>query len=155
MRGGSGGTQTKTSFFTVNVTIVPLILVSGLKDIIFTAHTARGPNQTVSDLICIYRNNTGTYSILPAGDGTGGAFTLTNTTDTLAYTATWNDGNSVNNLTAKTLLTTRQNVFTVSVTCNFHSNDNETIAITLLGADMDAVSGGTYIGNLILLVSPE
>lgn len=152
--GGIGGIESGTGFFTINLTILTLMQISGLNDITFPPFT--GANNLVgNDSFCVYRNSTGTYQVTLTGSGTGGAFTITNGIDIVPYSVTWNDLVATANVTANTTLTGRQSVFYLNTDCNGGTNNNGTIELTALAANLSAVSFGTYTGALTIMVAPE
>jgi hypothetical protein len=154
MSGGNGGTETRRVGLGITITIVPLIKISGLNDITFPIFDQINP-LIASDSFCIYRNGAGLYSVQATGSGAGLAFTLANGPSTLAYTPTWNDGNTTTALVANTTLTNRANAFTTNMDCNSGANNNATVELTISVADINAAPQATYTGTLTILVTPQ
>lgn len=152
--GGVGGTEDGTGFFTINLTIVTLMQISGLNDLVMPPFTGAN-NLVANDSFCVYRNSTGTYSATLSGSGTGGAFTITNGTNPIPYTVTWNDLTATSTATANVALTGRQNVFYLNTDCNAGANNNGTAEVTILATDLSIVPMGIYTGTLTILVAPE
>ena len=146
--GGNGGTETRTSFVTVNLTVTPLIRIFDLNDITFPLFT--GANLVASDTVCVYRNGPGTYSLTPTGSGAGGAFSLSFGPSTMPYSAAWNDGAINSPLTPNTLLPGQLNATVTNTTCA-----NATLTLTILATDMNTATYGNYSGTLTLIVAPE
>lgn len=147
------GTLGATSQGTVNIslTIPQLVRISGLSDI--ALGTVTSAPATGNTTACIYSNSAGNYSITATGSGTAGAFTVTDGTNNISYSSTWDDGVAgATALTAGTALTGRQGASTTSVTCG--GGSNSTFAITFSEADIAAAPQGNYTGVATLLISP-
>jgi len=153
MLGGQNSAESRRVFIRINFAISPMILISGLNNLLFPLFS--GTDISTSDDLCIYRNTPGDYRITSTGSGPAGVFTLSNGVATLPYTATWNDRNSTTALTANGTLTTRRNSTQLSTDCNFGANNNATIALTITAANINGKPQGIYTGILTLIVAPE
>jgi hypothetical protein len=153
IKGGNVGSETKTAALRVRLIINPYMKISDLNDINFPFFDHINP-LIASDRICIYRNNPGNYSVNARGSGTNFAFTLTNGINLLPYTLTWNDSSTTAALTANSTLLNRTNVFRNNLTCDFGTNDNATIQLTISVANINAVPQSIYTGTLTLIIAP-
>ncbi|HEY9033720.1 MAG TPA: hypothetical protein VIN71_07280 [Pseudomonadales bacterium] len=152
--GGDGGTESKSTFFTINLTINSLVQISGLNDFLFPFYLGSG-DLSLSDSFCIYRNGAGTYQVTLSGSGAGGAFVINNGIQDMPYQVTYDDGTGAVAVTANTPLTNRQNIFNANLSCDGGINNNATLALTLLQADLINASQGNYTGILTIMVAPE
>ncbi len=144
----------KSSHFTVNITILDLIMISGLDDLLFPTQIPPA-NIVTSDDFCIYRNSPNTYQATLTGDGIGNIFTLDNGIDALPYSVIWDDGASQAPVTSGTALTARQNIFVNNTSCDGGASNNATIQLTITNADIGLAAGGIYTGVLTIMVAPE
>ena len=147
---------TSSGSFEVSLTIPERVQVTGLEDIDFGTFVSGDFNYDYP--ICVYSNTpTARYGVTVTGDGAGGAYTLTNGTDTIPYVVYWNEtagttaGEMV--LTAGTKLGNRSNANQQSYTCAT-GGDSANIHIWIQDADMRGVTNGTYTGTMTVLVDP-
>ncbi len=143
---------TSTGVLNISVGIGDSVRISNLQDI---SGTFDGTNDIVgSSAACVYRNGTGNYNLSATGSGTGGAFELTDGTNTVPFSVSFNDGNGAQALTTGVQLTGLSGADIMSPSCA-NTGDNGTIEVTITAADLSAVPGATYSGALTLLVAPE
>lgn len=147
---------TSSGSFQVSLTIPDRVQVSGLQDINFGTFVS-GDFDTNYPL-CVYSNTpTARYGITITGDGAGGAYTLTNGTDTIPYQVFWNEtaGTTVGELvlTAGTKLGNRSNANQVSYTCAT-GGDSANLRVWIQDANMRGITNGTYTGTMTIFVDP-
>jgi len=136
----------------INLTILDEVRISNLADI--TLGTFAGVDLTGSSPACVYRSGTGLYQITADGDGAAGAFSLTDGTNTVAYSVTYDDGSGASNMLTGNALTGRVGGDPGSDTCA-NTGDNGTIDVAVLATEMAALPAGAYTGTLTLTVAPE
>ena len=137
---------------TINLTVLDEVRISGLEDI--TLGTFAGLDLTGSSAACVYRSGTGDYEITAEGDGAANAFTLSDGTNTVAYTVDYDDGTGASAMTSGTALTGQTGGDPGSDTCAT-TGDNGTIDVEILATDMASLPAGAYTGVLTLTVAPE
>ncbi len=154
--GTVGGTSTGTTV--INVIVNDSVQISGLRDL---GGTFDGVNAVVdSDTACVYRNGTGLYQVTGTGDGAGGAFTITNGSDTIPYAVNWNDVPTAGlaaggaNLTSGAPLSGQTGADTSETSCTT-GGDTAAVEVTVAASDLLGVTNGTLTGTLSLLISPE
>lgn len=143
--GTAGATSTGTA--EVSVTIADIVQISDMNDFAFGNYSGTG-NLSDTDDVCIYRNGTGDYTVTATGSGTGNAFTMTDSTDTIAYSVSL-DGTA---LTAGTSVN-QSGADASSADCG--GTPNKTLAVSISEADLQAAQAGSYTGTLTLLVAPN
>ena len=152
---------TSTGTVTINASITPEVAISDLDDFTFTATeltTALNTSRPAakSDQICVWSNNVDrSFYVTATGDGAGGAFTLTDGTRTLPYTAQLATSSQRATLAAGT----KGGFFTADADrpdCSDLPALTTRLFIILLPADIAAMeSTTTYTGVLTLLVTPS
>lgn len=154
LNAGSGRTRRSASV-TMSVVIPATIRISDIADL--QLGTFNGVNDLVlGDSVCIYKNSGALYSITAAGNGAGGAFTLTDGTRTVPYSVTWQDNVGTVTLVSGVPANARGNAFTANTTCNNTGSNNATFTVRVLKADLlNALQAGTYSGVLTLMVAPQ
>ena len=147
---------TSSGSFEVTLTIPDRVQVSGLEDINFGTFTSGDFDYDYP--LCVYSNTpTARYGVTVTGDGSGGAYTLTNGTDTIPYTLYWNEtaGTTVGEmvLSAGVKLGNRSNANQQSYTCST-GGDSANFHIWIQEANMQGITNGTYTGTITVLVDP-
>ena len=133
----------QNSFATVQIT--------KMTDFAFGTWSGSGQLQS-SDTICVYDSQANAnYGITATGSGAASAFTVTDGTVTVAYTAEWQG--SIGAMTA--LTTGVKSLFSaansVSTTCA--GGTNATLRITVSQADLLAAEAGSYTGTVTILLT--
>ncbi len=128
------------------------VRISGLTDI--NLGTFAGVDAVGTSAACVYRNGTGNYNLTASGDGAAGAFTLTDGTNTVAYSVTYDDGTGATTATTGAVLSGLTGADAASDTCAVTGN-NGTIEVTVAAAAAAGLPAATYAGTLTLLVAPE
>lgn len=151
--GTLGTTSTGTS--TISVTVPALIKITGVADLALGTWAGSGA-MTGNDDVCIYTNKAaGNYRVTATGSGGGGAFTITDGSNTIAYTAAWNDVSGTTGqaaLTSGTALNGQTGANTSSQTCGGSQNAN--FYISIAEAALLAAPSGAYSGTLTMVVEP-
>ena len=148
--GGRGNSSGGTS--SINAEIPSLVLISSLDDIDLgtwdgqSAMSGTEPN-------CVW-STTGGYSITGIGSGTDGAFTITNGSDELTYTAEWSDSS---NKKSKKLKANRAQAGRITDADAQDCNGNTTaiLDIEINKGRLNSSSAGLYSGTLTLIVAVE
>jgi hypothetical protein len=148
---------TSTGDFTITVTIPERVQVSYLQDIDFGSYGGSGALTDNYDL-CVY-SNTGGYQITATGSGAANAFTITDGSDTIAYTLSWNDTTTTTgnqSITTGTALT-GQTTAAADATCSSGSSMSSNMYVNIAEAALLAAtpSATPYSGTVTLLVEPE
>jgi hypothetical protein len=169
LAGSAGATATQgtlgaTSTGIINITasVAARAQITGLQDVTFSAvDPTVAASRAQSN--CVWTNTlNGGYSITATGSGSGGAFSLANTTTTtapgVAYSVQWaatanqSTGNALTAGTAKTGLTSSA----TSPTCSAAPLTTSSLIINIASADLlTMTAGATYTGTLSLLVTPQ
>ncbi|MEM6638801.1 MAG: hypothetical protein AAF610_02775 [Pseudomonadota bacterium] len=139
---------------TVDITLAvnDEVRISNLTDI--NLGVFAGADAVGSTAACVYRNGTGAYRITATGSGAGGAFSLTDGTNSVNYAVEFDDGTGSLAMGTATPLIGRTGADPASATCATTGN-NATVTTTVAAADGAALPAGTYTGTLTLLVAPE
>ncbi len=141
-----------TGTIDITLTVNDEVRISNLTDInlgVFAGADAIGSSNA-----CVYRNGTGAYQITASGDGAGGAFTLTDGTNSVAYSIDYDDGTGAQPMTTGITVLGRSGADPASSTCAT-TGDNATVTATVAAVDAATLPAGTYAGTLTLLVAPE
>lgn len=144
-QGTAGATSTGTAV--VSVTIADIVQISDMNDFAFGTYSGTG-NLNGTDNVCIYRNGTGNYTVTATGSGAANAFTMTDGTNTIAYSVSLDGAN----LTTGTA-TNQTGAHATSANCG--GTPNKALAVNVLAADLQAAPAGAYTGTLTLLVAPN
>lgn len=109
------------------------------------------------DSLCVFRRSGGPYGLLVTGNGTGGAFELVSGTSRIPFAVNWNDGNGAAPITSGTVLSARQNTYTLDEFCAGGGANNATLTVDVLAADIEtfATVPGAHLGILTITVQPE
>ena len=153
-QGDVGPTSQGTSV--ISMTIPKLVLITGMANLAFGTYDGQG-DETLDEDICIYSNMEAagnTYQVTATGSGAASAFTITDSTDTIAYTLKYNDEASPNGVAIDTPGSPLelQTGWTNDAAC---SSDNANYQVTFAESDLLAVHNGVYSGTLTLLIEPE
>lgn len=153
---------TSTGDVTITVEKPAVVQISGMTDMLLPSYLLGDGAQQLTTTVCIYSSTAGGgYNVTMTGSGAGAIFTLTDGTNTLAYTATWNSGGAGNigntgtAITTGTALTGLTNASTTSFLCNANANPTAQLNINFSQAALDAAPAGTYVGVATLVVSPD
>jgi len=136
----------------ITLTILDEVRISGLEDIVLG--TFIGDDLSDTSPACVFRSGTGNYEITASGDGSSGSFELTDGTNDVVYSVTYDDGTGPVGLTSGDPLTGQTGGDPGSDTCD-NTGDNGTIEVTVLSTAMETLPAGAYAGVLTLTVAPE
>jgi hypothetical protein len=154
---GFAATQGTTGFTSTGDLVISLIVneevhISNLTDIVLPTFTGADVNGTSG--ACIYRSGgTGLYQITGTGSGPANAFELTDATNSVNYSVTYDDGSGAVPMTSGLALNAA-NAQGVDDNCVGLGADNATIDVTVLAVDAGILPASTYTGTLTLLVAP-
>ena len=153
IRGGNNGTQVARRNIRLTIILDDIVSIQGLNDILLGSYSGSG-DLSATEAFCIARNGSGTYQVTASGNGPGGSFALLNNSNTLPFTARWDDGSSISDLIANSSLTTRQNAYTSANQCGT-TTPNANLLITIAETDLANSPSGNYRGTLTLIIAPE
>lgn len=136
---------TSTGTLKINLTIPPLIRISGLTDINLGPYLGTG-NLTGTSGACVRRNGTGTYSVTATSTN---IFRLAGPAS-VPYTVTWG-GRGLNH--GEVLLGQATDAAALGDACG--ASSAEKVGITAQAADLQAASAGTYTDTVTLVVASE
>ncbi len=142
---------TSTGTVDISITVDDEVRISNMVDI--QLGTFAGADASDSTGACIYRNSAPTYQITASGSGAANAVTLTDGTNSVAYSVTYSDGSAPDSMTSGLALTGQAGA-DVDVACG-NTGDNATVAVTVAAADAAALPAGAYTGTLTLVVAPN
>lgn len=153
--GTPGATSTGTALVTMQTQA--LARITDLDDIdLGTWNGTTG--LSAADNICVWSTTRG-YQITASGSGTAGAFTLTDGTDTIAYSVAWDDAAGAASGTALATGTalTAQASGATSATCQGGTTPTATVLVSVSQTDLEAATfnSAVYSGTLTLVVAPE
>ena len=138
--------STSTGDLDITLTVNDVVQISNLADITLNF---TGGDVTGNSPACVFRNGGGDYDITATGSGAGGAFTIANGADTIAYSVDYNS----TELTSGTTLTGVSGAVS-DLNCTTSGN-NGSIDVDIAAADAAAVGSGSYTGTLTLVVAPN
>lgn len=131
--------------------------ISGLDDAIFGTYDGTG-NVTNNDDVCVF-STTGSYEITATGDGAGGAFTITDGSNTIPYTVRWNDVAGTNsggtNISSGQLLTGQTGADTSSPDCSGLTVLTARVRVRMTENNLLSAPDGTYVGVLTITIGVE
>ena len=142
---------TSTGSVDISLNVADEVQTNNLEDIDLGDFS--GADLTGSTPACIFRNggNTG-FELTASGSGTAGAYVLTDTSNTVAYSVSISTGGADTDLDTNTPATFTSAVNTPD--CAGIAN-NATISVTVDAADAATLPASAYTGTLTLVVSPN
>jgi len=143
---------TSTGDLVITLTVNDEVHISNLTDIVLP--TFAGADVSGTSGACIYRSGgTGLYQITATGSGPANAFQLTDATNSVIYSVTYDDGTGAVPMTSGLALNAA-NAEAVDDDCATLGADNATVGVTVLAANAAVLPASTYTGTLTLLVAP-
>jgi hypothetical protein len=115
-------------------------------------------DQTLSENVCAYSNSgTAGYAVQAIGDGSAGAFTLSNGSATLPYLVRWADspGGSVGSASALTAGVSLAGFTSPANNKNCTGGPAATLLVTIQGTAAGSAQVGDYSGVLTLTLTPQ
>lgn len=151
------GTQgaTSTGNLSISITIPNLARITGLTDIVLGSWSGTGALTGSDANICVW-SSTGGYSVTARGSGASNAFTLTNGTQTIAYTVQWaQTGGAASGaaMTTGTALTGRTTNATATA-CSTGVASTAGVFVSIAESVLAASRPGAYTGTLTLVITP-
>jgi spore coat protein U-like protein len=130
------------------------VQISELGDVSFGLLTNLNADTVRNQDICVYSQSNG-YNVRAFGNGSGGAFTLSDGANMLAYEVQWNSsaGQVVGTTLAANAPLTGQLSSAQQRSCN--QGPSASLIIVLRSAALSSATAGTYTGTLTLVVEPE
>lgn len=131
-------------------------LINNLTDMAFTS---LNPVAALSNKenVCVFANSIlgGTYSITATGNGTGGAFTVSNGVSTVPYTVNWANTSGASSGTALTsgVALNGQTTGLITSICLLGITD-ATLFVSFSLAALQSARSGSFTGVLTLLITP-
>ena len=108
--------------------------------------------------VCIYSSVADKgYNVTASGSGSGGAFTLSSGSATMAYEVQWNDVTGQTSGTDLSPGIKLSGLTTTATSQNCGSGPSRTASLIVLlrAATLGSATAGTYSGTLTLLIEPE
>lgn len=145
---------TSTGDLDVSVEIADRVQISGLNDIDFGAYAGSG-DLNGGDAFCVYRNGTGAYSVtITSAEAAGGSFRLSNGTDFIPYSVSFNDDADIAGGSAVSAGDTLNGAgHASSVSCG--GSSNASIGVSIAASALQAAPSGVYTDTITLLVEPN
>jgi len=145
---------TSTGDLDVSVDIADRVQISGLDDIDFGAYAGFGDLDS-NDAFCVYRNGTGAYNVtISSAEADGGTFRLSNGSDFIAYSVSFNDDADITGGTdVGSGDTLAGNGSATSLTCGGASNAS--LGVSIPENVLQAAASGAYTDTITLLVEPN
>jgi hypothetical protein len=115
-------------------------------------------DQSLSESVCAFASSSiDLYSVYAAGDGSGGAFTLTNGSAQLPYEVLWADAPSQTGGTALGAGSTVGNFASTTQqhTCNSGPRTTASLTVVIRSAALNAAMAGDYSGTLTVIIQPQ
>lgn len=153
------GTLGSTSSGTVGIsaTVPGRVEISGLADIAFgTVNPAAA--QAQNENVCVWSNTSGRgYEVTATGSGASNAFTLTDGTNTLAYSVEWagTSGQASGTALASGTPLTGLTSTATNPTCSAGPTSTASLIVKMSAANLTAAVASTYNGTLTLVVAPQ
>jgi spore coat protein U-like protein len=143
--------STSTGSVVINATIPNLVKLSKLNNIPLGTFT--GTALAGSTTACVF-SNTGNYGVTATSTnpGTGNTFRMTDGTNFIPYTISWNDGGGADVLASSVALTTQSGTST-DVDCS--GGTNTTVSVALSAAQIGAAPAGNFTDTVTIVVVPE
>lgn len=143
---------TSTGSFDITAVLQDLVQISSLDNLALGTYTGTG-DMTGSESFCVYRNGTGQYQATVTGSynaGAGSGFVLSDGTNTMAYTVTYNGtGIASGGVTA-----TQAGNASLQDCGGANVANNATIGVTVPAATLQGSPTGTYTGTVTILIGP-
>jgi hypothetical protein len=156
-QGSLGAPSTGSALIQLGIGLIAVI--RRIDDLVMGSWSGAG-DLAANDDVCIGTNSGGNYAVLLSGSGAGGAFTLTNGSQTLAYNAFWNDQTGTAGrmpVSPNSLLTGQTGAggpFGIFL-CFFGSTVNANVSAVIPEANLQAASASAFTGALTITVVPE
>jgi len=142
---------TSTGSVDISLNVADEVQINNLADI--DLGDFAGADITGTTPACIFRNGTNTgFQLTANGDGTAGAYQLTDLTNSLPYSVSISTGGTVTDLDANApeVFNSASNSPDCAV-----GGDNAIISVTVDSADAAPLPASSYTGTLTLVVSPN
>jgi hypothetical protein len=151
--GSVGATSTGTT--DLNITVPEFVEVTDILDPLVDVTYGGSGAVTANDDVCVWTNDSATsYKVTATGDGAGSAFTITDGSDTIAYTVSWNDVTGTVGAASLTA-TTQSGVQTGASNTYPCPANNANISVSFAENDVLSVQAGAYSGTLTLVLAPD
>lgn len=150
--------STSTGSVTITASVPGQVRISGLSDVSLTGVTPLADVSQAQD-VCVWSNTSGRkYNVQANGSGSGGAFTLSDGSNTYPYSVSWNataGQTSGTALTANTPLTSLASAAT-NPDCSAGASKSATLLVAVAQSTLETMSAGANAtGTLTLVVAPE
>jgi hypothetical protein len=147
---------TSTGTSGLSVTINEMVQVTDIQDPLLSTTYGTSGDLDANDDVCVWTNDTGDeYKVTATGSGTASAFTITDGTETIAYSVYWNDETGI---TGRTTLTT--NVQTTAAQTGATNTypctvNNANLSVNIAQNAILSAQAGTYTGTLTVVLAPN
>lgn len=148
---------TSTGSIGISATVPGRVQIGGLTDVAFGSVDPATAASSAQD-VCVWSNTSGRgYDITASGSGASNAFTLSDGTNTLAYSVEWaatagqTSGTALAPATALTGLASTA----TNPTCSSGPAASASLVVKMSAANLQAAVASSYTGTLTLVVAPQ
>lgn len=150
--------DTSTGSLGITASVPGRVRLSGLSDVVLSNVNPAVAASNAQD-VCVWSNTSGRkYRVTASGNGSGGAFTLSDGTNTFPYAVQWNASSGQTSgtaLTANTPLTALTSTATTN-DCSAGPSKSASLIVSLTSATLQTMTAGVdATGTLTLVVAPE
>ncbi len=145
---------TSTGSSDISLTLPQLILARSFADFSLGSYSGLGDLNGNDDLNISTNYSPGDYELTASGSGAGGAFTLTDGSELIAYNAYFNDATGIVGRAALANgvpLTGQGGAADTLADATLNAN----LSVEVLEAALQAVGAGVYTGTITLVFTPE
>lgn len=149
---------TSTGSVTITASVPSRARITGLSDVDFSN---QNPGSAASDAqdVCVWSNTaTKAYTVVATGSGAANAFTLTNGSNTVAYSVEWASSTGQTGGTALATGTASASLTSTAThqTCTSGPAASASLIVGIATNDLGTMDAGSnYTGTLTLLVTPQ
>jgi hypothetical protein len=155
VRNSAAGPRRDTATLTLNVVVPTVVHLSGL-DSLGLGIWDGSSVMNGSDTLCVFINSGVQYAVTASGSGAGGAFEVSDGSNSIGFSSSWNDGSGAALLVPGVPLGSRGNTNTTSADCAGGSANNATFAVSVPVTNLQSVAGpGTFSGTVTLTVQAQ
>lgn len=148
---------TSTGSIGISATVPGRVQISGLTDVAFGSVDPATAAASAQD-VCVWSNTSGrNYDITATGSGTSNAFTLSDGTNSLAYSVEWAATSGQSSGTALAPATALTGIASTATnpTCSSGPAASASLVVKMSAANLQAAVASSYTGTLTLVVAPQ
>lgn len=148
---------TSTGSVDISATVPGRVQISGLSDVVFGSVDPAVAASNAQD-ICVWSNTSGrAYDVTATGSGAANAFTLSDGTNSLAYSVEWAATAGQTSGTALVPATSLTGLASTATnpTCSSGPASSASLVVKMTAANLQAAVASSYTGTLTLVVAPQ